>query len=183
VRIVAGKHRGRRIDAPDGWDVRPTSDRVRESLFSILCQGAATLPEDTRVLDVFAGSGALGLEALSRGADFATFMDKDPRSVEQISENVSDLKEVPRARVLRQDATRPGHGGAPCNLVFLDPPYKQGLAPIALETLAADGWIAEGAQVVVELSKKESFEVPDDFTVDQERTYGNTRIVILAADG
>lgn len=183
MRIVAGKHRGRRIDAPSGRDVRPTPDRVRESLFSILCQGSAALPADTRVLDVFAGSGALGLEALSRGADFATFMELDPRSVEQISHNVSDLKEVPRARVLRQDATRPGHSGAPCNLVFLDPPYNQGLAPIALEALSAAGWIAGGAQVVIELSKKEAFEVPDGFAVDQERTYGNTQIVILVADG
>jgi 16S rRNA (guanine966-N2)-methyltransferase len=181
VRIVAGKHRGRRLTAPGGRQVRPTSDRVRESLFSILTEGSATLSADTRVLDAFAGSGALGLESLSRGAGFATFMDTDRECNDLIDQTLADFDEHDRAKVLRRDATRPGKPDIPCDLVFLDPPYRQGLVPKALDALRQGGWIAPGTQIVIELSKKESIAVPEGYDLETERTYGNTRILILDA--
>lgn len=181
MRIVAGKHRGRRLATPGGRNVRPTSDRVREALFSILTQGTAVLPSDTRVLDAFAGSGALGLEALSRGAGFASFMDSDRQSINLINQNLIDLDEHSRATVLQRNATSPGQTDAPFDLVFLDPPYREGLAPLSLEALRQAGWVAPGARIVIELSKKESIEVSEGYSLDTERTYGNTRIVILNA--
>jgi 16S rRNA (guanine966-N2)-methyltransferase len=182
VRIVAGKHRGRRLTAPKGKHVRPTSDRVRESLFSILTQGEATLPKDVRVLDAFAGSGALGLEALSRGAACVTFIDKDRESVDLIEQNLANLGEEGRATVLLWNALRPGPANTPFNLVFLDPPYGAGLVPLALEALRQAGWIATHAQIVIEQSKKEDFKLPDGYSLESERSYGNTHILFVRAN-
>ena len=190
MRIVAGRHRGRTIMAPADDSVRPTSDRVRENLFNILVHGrlaaeGASLLAEARVLDAFAGSGALGLEALSRGAADAVFLDQDLTALECINRNVAALGEEKRATLVQADAFHPPAPSkvrgdpAPRTLLFLDPPYQSGLAAPALAALADSGWLAPGAVAVVELDQKDAFEPPAGFTRADERRYGRTRIVFL----
>jgi 16S rRNA (guanine966-N2)-methyltransferase len=189
MRIVAGRHRGRRLAAPEGLALRPTADRARESLFNILEHGRfsadGTSPlRGARMLDAFAGTGALGLEALSRGGAYLTAMDNEARACAVIRDNARALGETGRVRVLQADATRPpptpGDGkAAPCELVFLDPPYGSGLAGPALSALAAGGWIAEGAICVVEIAAKEDLVPPGGFMLVDERRYGKARILFL----
>ena len=186
MRIVGGKHRGRRIAAPPGNTVRPTSERAREALFNILAHGRfATAPvfEDARVLDVFAGTGAFGLEALSRGARFAAFLEKDRQARDVLATNVTALGESGRTRLLAADATAPPRADGPYDLVFVDPPYRSGLAAPALEALSRAGWIAPDALVVVELAARGGFEPPQGFTPLEERRYGAGRLVFLRATG
>lgn len=184
LKIVGGRHRGRTLEAPEGQNVRPTSSRAREALFNILAHaswhedGTSPLVE-ARVLDAFAGSGALGLEALSRGAAHVTFLDNDARSIRLIGENVAKLGEVAAAKVVRGDATRPPPGREPCDLVFLDPPYRSGLAAPALAALAEAGWLAPDAIVTVELAHNEDILLPSGFEQFDERRYGAAKIVIL----
>lgn len=182
MRIVAGRHRGRRIAAPPGDAVRPTSERAREALFNILAHGrygAAPVFEDARVLDVFAGTGAFGLEALSRGACFATFIENDRDARETLAANIKTLGEASRTRLLVADATTPPRADGPYDLVFLDPPYRSGLAPPALEALSRTGWLGPGVLVIVELAAREDFEAPAGFEVLEERRYGAGRIAFL----
>jgi 16S rRNA (guanine966-N2)-methyltransferase len=184
MRIVAGKHRGRRIAAPEGHDVRPTSDRAREALFNILQHGdfttAGTSPLiDARVLDVFAGSGALGLEALSRGAAHVTCIENSATARSALRANAKALGETARVTVVQADATKPPPASAPCTLVLMDPPYRSGLAAPALAALAERGWLADGAICVVEISAAESLETPAGFTPLDERRYGKAKLVFL----
>ena len=184
MRIVAGKHRGRRIATPPGDIVRPTSERAREALFNILAHGRfapAPIFEDARVLDVFAGTGAFGLEALSRGARFATFIEKDRDAREALAANIKALGESGRTRLLAVDATLPPRADGPYNLVFLDPPYRSGLAAPALEALARTGWLSPDALVIVELAARSDFEPPAGFETLEERRYGAGRLVFLRA--
>jgi 16S rRNA (guanine966-N2)-methyltransferase len=189
MRIVAGRHRGRAIAAPADDSVRPTSDRVRENLFNILTHGRlsaeASLLEGATVLDAFAGSAALGLEALSRGAADAVFLDTDLAALECAHRNVKALGEEERSVLVQADASHPpipakvrGHPRAR-SLVFLDPPYKSGLAGAALAALEAADWLAPGAIAVVELGRGEPFAMPQGFTLADERRYGRTRILFL----
>ena len=184
MRIVAGRHRGRRIAAPPGEALRPTKDRVREAIFNILAhahlgQGGASAIIDARVLDGFAGTGAMGLEALSRGASFATFLDTDTAALACIRANAAALGETARVRVLRADCQRPPRADQACTLVFLDPPYGAGIAPAALDALAGMGWIGADAIAVVEIGAKEDFAPPVGFATLDERVYGIARIVVL----
>lgn len=190
MRIVAGRHRGRAIQAPADDSVRPTSDRVRENLFNILAHGKLSadgtpLLAEARVLDAFAGSGALGLEALSRGAAHAVFLEQDMTALECLNRNVTALGEGKHATLVQADACHPPPPGkvrgdpAPRDLVFLDPPYLSGLAAKALAALAASGWLADGALAVAELDAKDAFVPPAGFTLADERRYGRTRIVLL----
>jgi len=182
MRIVGGKHRGRRIAAPPGEAVRPTSERAREALFNILAHGRfGSRPafEDPRVLDVFAGTGAFGLEALSRGARFATFIEKDREARDVLAANITALGESARTRLLSVDATAPPRADGPYDLVFLDPPYRSGLAAPALIALAQAGWLAPGALVIVELAARGDFEPPPGFEMLEERRYGAGRLVFL----
>jgi 16S rRNA (guanine966-N2)-methyltransferase len=184
MRIVAGKHRGRRIAAPPGDMVRPTSERAREALFNILAHGrfaSAPVFEEARVLDVFAGTGAFGLEALSRGARFATFIEKDRDAREALAANIRALGEASRTRLLVADATVPPRADGPYDLVFLDPPYRSGLAAPALEALSRTGWLGSDALVIVELAARTDFEPPPGFEVLEERRYGAGRLVFLRA--
>ena len=184
LRIVGGKHRGRALVAPEGTATRPTASRAREELFNILmhaswrADGASPVIE-ARVLDAFAGSGALGLEALSRGAAHVTFLDNDPAAIRLIGENLRKLGETAAARVVRSDATRPPPGREPCDLVFLDPPYRSGQAAPALTALAQAGWVARGAIITVELAHNEDIVPPPGFEAIDERRYGAAKIVIL----
>lgn len=184
LRIVGGKHRGRAIAAPEGQATRPTSSRAREALFNILAHASwrpdGTSPLiDARVLDAFAGSGALGLEALSRGAGHVTFLDNDAAAIRLIGDNLRKLGETGAAKVVRADATRPPTSREPCDLIFLDPPYRSGQAAPALAALTQAGWVAPGAIVTVELAHNEDIVPPAGFEAIDERRYGAAKIVIL----
>jgi 16S rRNA (guanine966-N2)-methyltransferase len=184
MRIVAGKHRGRRLDAPAGLEVRPTADRTREALFNILEHGHFTADGTSpllgaQVLDAFAGSGALGLEALSRGAAHATFMDNNAIARSAIRANAKALGESAHVSILQADAANPPTGGVRCTLVFLDPPYRSGLAAQALATLLARGWVANDAICSVELAAGEAFAPPSGFMSVDERRYGKAKLVLV----
>jgi len=186
MRIVAGRNRGRRLLAPGGTIVRPTSERAREALFNILAHGRfAPTPvyQDARVLDVFAGTGAFGLEALSRGARFATFIESDPEARAALAANIEGLGEAGRTRILAADATAPPRPDGPYELAFLDPPYRSALASPALSALAKTGWLAPSALIVVEISARGEFATPEGFTMIEERRYGAGRLIFLRAAG
>ncbi len=185
MQIVAGRHKGRVLAAPEGETVRPTSARAREALFDILAHARFStreLIEGAHVLDAFAGTGALGLEALSRGAADAIFLERDRDARALLAANVKSLREDANARVLAADATRPPRADGPCDLVFLDPPYGENVAAAALEALAEKGWIAEGAVIAVELPAKRNFTPPHGFSPLDERRYGKTAICFLRYD-
>jgi 16S rRNA (guanine966-N2)-methyltransferase len=183
MRIVGGKHRGRRLLAPPGDAVRPTSDRAREALFNILSHGrlaASGLPfAGAVVLDAFAGTGALGLEALSRGAAEAVFIERDHDALAALRRNIETLGETTHTRIMPGDATRPPRGTAACAVAFLDPPYRSGLAGPALTALAAAGWLTPEALVVIETAAGEEFPPGEGFTLLDERVYGAARLVFL----
>ncbi len=183
MRIIGGRHRGRRLLAPPGENVRPTSDRAREALFDILSHGrlaADGLPfAGATVLDAFAGTGALGLEALSRGAAEAVFFERDREALAILRRNVASLGESARAEILACDATRPLRAGLRCAVAFLDPPYRSGLAAVALEAIAAAGWLAADAIAVIEVGAREEFVPPAEFGILDGRVYGAARLVFL----
>lgn len=158
VRIIAGARKGRLLAAPPGATTRPTADRVRQAIFDILLHapwGGPDLLGGARVLDAFAGTGALGLEALSRGADYATFFEKDRAALAALRSNIAGCRWEDRCKVLPRDVTKPTHAPAPCSLIFLDPPYRQDLPALTLAALSAQGWIAPGALAVIETAAQE----------------------------
>jgi 16S rRNA (guanine966-N2)-methyltransferase len=170
------------LRAPEGRAVRPTSDRAREALFDILAHGRfADRPvfEDARVLDAFAGTGAFGLEALSRGAAQASFIEKDRDALAILRGNIAALGEDKNTTVLATDALKPPAATAPVTLAFLDPPYGEDLAAPALAALAAARWFAPDALVVVEAGARQKLVPPPGFTVLEERRYGAARLVFL----
>ncbi len=182
MRIIAGAWRGRTLAAPPGQATRPTADRVRQALFDMLLHapwGGRDVVEGVHVLDAFAGTGALGLEALSRGAARATFMERDRTALLALRANVAACKAADRATVLVADATLPPASTMPCGLVFLDPPYRQDLVPRALATLRAAGWIAPDALVVSETGAEE--ELPGSISPLATRTHGAACVTIWRA--
>lgn len=179
-RIIAGKHRGRRLEVPPGDRVRPTADRLREALFSILEHQRPGLA-GARFVDLFAGCGAVGLEALSRGAAGLIAVEADRAAAAVLKRNVAMLGETARCRLLVADATRLGRATEPASIVYLDPPYESGLARPALLSLEAQGWLDPATLVVVELAAKASFTPPAGFVAEDERRYGAGRIVLLRA--
>ena len=186
MRIVAGKHRGRPIEAPPGEAIRPTSDRAREALFNILVhrflrEDGTPVLQGARILDAFAGTGALGLEALSRGAAHASFMDKDPQAVLAIGANLRRLGENKNADVLRCDAANPPPARQGCDIALLDPPYRSGLAGPALAALQRQGWLKPAALISFEEAAKEPFSPPPGFAVLDERRYGAGKLIFLRA--
>lgn len=186
MRIVGGSHRGRRLIAPPGKTVRPTSDRAREALFNILSHGEfadAGIPfSEKAVLDAFAGTGAFGLEALSRGAAEAVFIENDRDALAVLRRNIAALGEDARSVVVAADATRPPRAPVACALAFLDPPYASGLAAPALTALMQAGWLADRALAVIEVGVRERFAPPAGFALVDERVYGAARLVILRRD-
>lgn len=178
LRIIGGTHRGRRIEIPAGSDARPTGDRVREALFSIITSGIGDAPDlrDARVLDACAGSGALGIEALSRGAAHATFFDTDRPARVQIGLNLDALGLSNQADVHRTaDATKPPAGTA-CDIVFLDPPYDSDVAQTAPAALAASGWIAPSGLIVIETRRGTAIDCGPGFETVDTRSYGDTSL-------
>jgi 16S rRNA (guanine966-N2)-methyltransferase len=184
MRIVGGRFRGRTLNAPASRTIRPTSERLRESIFDILAHRFADVLEDARVIDLFAGSGALGFEALSRGAAFALFVDDGAEAWALLRANVDPLGLGGVTRIWRADATRLGAApnGPAFTLAFLDPPYGKGLAGPALAALGVGGWLAEGALCVVEEAAKAEIAAPANFTLEDERIYGDTRFAFLRFD-
>jgi 16S rRNA (guanine966-N2)-methyltransferase len=181
MRIVGGRLGGRTLAAPKSQNVRPTSDRLRESLFNILAHRSDDAITGARVLDLFAGTGALGLEAISRGAVFALFIDDGAEARALIRQNVEALGLGGLTRVFRRDATRLGgvHPNEPFGLVFLDPPYRKGLAEKALASLRDDGWLAPGALVIVEEATDAGFSAPPGFVDIERRRYDDTEFTFL----
>lgn len=186
MRINAGTHKGRQISAPKGKTTRPTSDRAREAIFNVLAHGLdGPGLNGARVADLFAGTGAFGLEALSRGAAFAVFVENAPAALDALDENIRTLKETDRTGVLKMSVERlgPPPGGVPegaFDVVFLDPPYAQGLTLPALEKLTAHGWLKDGALVVAEVAAKEALSPPAGFKIQKEKTFGAARAVFLS---
>jgi 16S rRNA (guanine966-N2)-methyltransferase len=183
VRIIAGRHRGLRLAEVGAGDpkahLRPTSDRVRESIFNLLTGGRFGDPvTGARVLDLFAGTGALGLEALSRGAAQVTFVDSGRVAQGLIRANLALARRAGDAVMLTQDATRLGPAPAPCGLIFLDPPYGAGLGQVALLAAEKGGWIAPGALAVWEESAPQH--PPLGWTLADHRRYGDTWVTLLS---
>lgn len=186
MRIVGGSFRGLKLAGFDVKGVRPTTDRVRESLFNIMAHDvtlrtvAGPFPAGSRVLDVFAGTGALGLEALSRGAAHVTFLENDPASMALLRENITRSRMRDQVRVLKADALNPGPcRGVSAGLVLMDPPYGEGRAERSLQQLHVTGWLEPGALAVVESDKRDAFDCPESFAEEQVRDYGRTRIRFL----
>jgi 16S rRNA (guanine966-N2)-methyltransferase len=180
---VGGRFRGLTLADVGAGDpaahLRPTSDRVRESLFNILQGGRYGTPlAGARVLDLFAGTGALGLEALSRGAVFATFIENGATALALLRENIAKTRTQAETTILPRDATAPG-AGQPHDLVFLDPPYGKGLGEQALIAARAHGWLAPEALIVWE--ERTPMPAPEGFTPRESRRYGDTHITLLAA--
>lgn len=174
MRIVGGQYRGRSLVAPTGEATRPTTDRTRESLFNILAHHPDSQLAGARVLDLFAGTGALGLEALSRGASSALFVEMGSEARGALRTNIHALGAQGVAKIFRRDATQLGQVGTmkPFDLVFLDPPYGNGLAERALASASAGGWLNDGALAVVEEASEAQLELPDGFEQVDERRMG-----------
>jgi 16S rRNA (guanine966-N2)-methyltransferase len=175
MRIIAGAWRGRPLAAPPGQTTRPTSDRAREGLFSMLASRLGSF-EDLRVADLFAGTGALGLEALSRGAAHCTFVEKDRAALDILKRNIDRLGAGERAEIRAQAVEHLAPPPRPCDLVLMDPPYATGLAQAGLDRAAA--WLAPGGWLSVELHG-ESPTIPDGLETDAERRFGKATLLLL----
>lgn len=185
MRIIGGSFRGLRLADLGKGDMaahlRPTSDRVRESIFNLLLNGGyGNRVANARVLDLFAGTGALGLEALSRGATHALFMDAGAKAAALIRRNIALCHAEDRTSLMRRDATRPGIADQPFDLIFLDPPYGAELGQAALAAIAAGGWLAPDAMIVWEEGTRQV--PPPGFTLLDARRYGDTYVHLLRPD-
>ena len=185
MRVVAGRLKGRVLKAPESRAIRPTSERLRESIFDILLHRHPGAVESARVVDLFAGSGALAIEALSRGAGFALLVDNGSEARALLRANVEALALGGVTRIWRADATRLGKApaGGPFDLAFLDPPYGEGVAGPALASLIAGEWLRPGALLVVEEAAKAAMVAPAALEAIDARTYGDTQIAIFAMRG
>ena len=182
MRVVGGSLRGSRLATPAARAIRPTSDRTREALFNILAHGVEDFDlEDVRALDLFAGTGALGIEALSRGARYCLFIDNGAEARGLVRRNVEALGLTGCTKVWRRDATRLGEAGTmePFGLVFADPPYGQGLGEQALTSALAGGWVRPDAIVVLEEDAGAEIAEIDGLIQIDRRTYGDTQVVIF----
>jgi 16S rRNA (guanine966-N2)-methyltransferase len=181
MRVVGGRLKGRNIASPASRDIRPTADRLRESLFNILIHAYGDPIDGARVIDLFAGTGALGIEAISRGAAFALFVDNGAEARALLRNNVEALGLGGVTKVFRRDAgdLGPAHPVEPFSLVFLDPPYQMKLAEKALGSLRDGGWLTADAMLVVEEAKAAGFVAPDGFEELERRAYDDTEFVFL----
>jgi 16S rRNA (guanine966-N2)-methyltransferase len=182
MRIVGGEFRGRPLAAPRGREIRPTSDRLRETLFDILIHRFGDPVTGARVLDLFAGTGALGLEAMSRGAAWCLFVEEDVEARGLIRRNADALGLTGRTRIFRRDATRLGPVGnvAPFSLLFADPPYGHGLAEKALASARDGGWLTDGAICAVEESASVQLAEIAGFAPSVDRVIGDSRLTVFS---
>src|ERR1700757_4391651 len=181
MRVVGGRLKGRNLASPSSNDIRPTADRLRESVFNILIHAYDDPIEGARVLDLFAGTGALGIEAVSRGAALALFVDEGAEARALLRENVATLGLGGTSKIFRRNATELGDPNplAPFSLAFLDPPYGQGLATAALDSARAGGWLTPDALIVVEEATKAQFAAPKGFRELDRRRYDDTEFIFL----
>jgi len=181
MRVVGGRLKGRNLVSPSSREIRPTADRLRESLFNILVHAYGDPVEGARVLDLFAGTGALGIEAISRGAKFTLFVDNGTEARALLRNNIEALGLGGVTKVFRRDATDlgPVHPVEPFALAFLDPPYGKGLAEKALVSLRDGGWLMPGAVAVVEEAKAAAVVAPDGYEELERRAYDDTEFVLL----
>jgi len=181
MRVVGGRFRGRALAGPKSNAIRPTADRLREALFNILVHGYGDPITGARVLDLFAGTGALGIEAASRGAGFVLFVDDGAEARALLRENTATLGLGGTSRIFRRDATKlgPAHPLEPFSLAFLDPPYGQNLADKALASAHAGGWFIADALIVVEEATKSAFAAPEGFAEIERRVYDDTEFIFL----
>ena len=183
MRIVGGEFRGRPLKTPRSQDIRPTSDRAREAVFNVLAHAHGGRLSGARVLDLFAGTGALGLEALSRGASFCVFIEEGAEARGLIRDNVETMGLQGRTKIFRRDATALGGVGtlAPFSLVFADPPYGRRLGEAALASARAGGWLAPDALICLEEAASAPFDLPEGFDLVEERRYGDSVVRFLDA--
>ncbi|MFN4114590.1 MAG: 16S rRNA (guanine(966)-N(2))-methyltransferase RsmD [Sphingomonadaceae bacterium] len=181
MRIVAGQWRGRKLVAPKGEATRPTADRTRETLFNMLASRLGSF-EDLRVADLFAGSGALGIEALSRGAAHCLFVEQEAEALKSIRANVAALGARDRSEVRAGSVLALPTAPEPLDLLLLDPPYGTGAGAVALDRLLRLGWIGAGTWMAVETGAKEHVNV-DGLVIDAERTVGKAKLTLLQAGG
>lgn len=181
MRVVGGSFRGRPLQAPRSAAIRPTTDRTREAVFNVLAHRFVDRLEGARVLDLFSGTGALGIEALSRGASFCLFIEESVEGRGLVRANVEALGLQGKTKLFRRDASRLGEVGtmAPFDLVFADPPYGKGLGDAALRSASSGGWLVPGALCVVEEAADAAFDPGSQFAVLDERPYGDTVIRFL----
>lgn len=181
LRIISGEWRGRKLAAPEGDTTRPTADRTRETLFSMLVSRLGDF-DGLKVADLFAGSGALGLEALSRGAAHCLFVDQDAAAIRAIRKNIANLQAQSRSDVRASSALILGAAKEPLDLVLLDPPYDTGAGAVAVDKLARLGWIGEGTWVSLETGKGEAVSIKG-FETDATRDVGKARLHLLRKVG
>ena len=182
MRITGGRFGGRILKAPASRAIRPSADRLRESLFNTLIHRPESPLEGADAIDLFAGTGALGLEALSRGAAYVLFVDNGVEARALLRANVEALGVAGITRIFRRDATRLGDAPDPgrFRLAFLDPPYGRGLASGALRALRDGRWLRDGALATIEESAEAAVDLPDGFTCEERRVYGDTQVVFAA---
>ncbi|MBV8790895.1 MAG: 16S rRNA (guanine(966)-N(2))-methyltransferase RsmD [Pseudolabrys sp.] len=182
MRVVGGRLGSRPLKGPKSQGIRPTSDRLREALFNILAHSYGDPVSGARVLDLFAGTGALGIEAISRGATYALFIDDGVESRALLRDNVETLGLGGVTRIFRRDATKlgPVYPVEPFTFAFLDPPYGKGLAEKSLTSMREGGWLRPGSVVVVEEAADTNFVAPDGYSEQERRSYDDTQFMILS---
>lgn len=176
LRIISGQFKGRRLDVPDGPQIRPTSDRLRERIFSVLQSRVGSF-EALSVADIFAGTGAMGIEAVSRGAAKAWFVEKHEGSLQLLRGNLEKVGIAGLGRVIAADARQLPKVDEPFNILFLDPPYRRRLAESTMTSLVERGWAGNDSLVIVEIAADDRFDLPDGFRMVDERQQGNSRVV------
>lgn len=179
TRIIAGRFKARRLEVPEGLDVRPTTDRMRERLFSMLMHSRYPDLAGANVADLFAGTGALGLEALSRGAAHVTFVERARPSLDCLKRNIATLGAREEVSILPSDASKLPPARTAFDFIFMDPPYRMGLVRPTLDAIVAGGWLAEGGVIVCELAADDATEFPAELEVVDERSQGQQRVVFL----
>lgn len=178
MRIIAGKHKGRRIDCPEGNAIRPTSDMLRGAVFNIL--NFAVDWENANILDGCCGTGAFGIEALSRGAKFVTFVDSNRDSIEVTKHNLSKLNEDGHYEFMSHAIENLPEARRQYNVLYIDPPYSSGLVPKALKVLRNKNWIAKDAIIMAEIAERDKLAAPEGYVIKSERRYGNSKLIILS---
>lgn len=177
MRIISGKFRGRSLYTPHDLHTRPTSDRVRESIFNVLENGLSIKWTGLHILDLYAGTGALGIEALSRGASFCLFIDQHSHAIDIVKRNASLF---PHTTIWQEDAVHlKVNPYSPFDVIFLDPPYKKNLVPSTLQNLLSSNYLKNECCIIIEISNKEEVNLMNSFEVLKEKTYGNTKIIFV----
>lgn len=179
MRIIAGKHRSRQLLAPEGHAVRPTTDKMRERVFSMLMHGRYPALLNANVADLFAGTGALGLEALSRGASHVTFVEKSPSSIACLKKNIISLKEEDQTTLLQVSARALPEVANAFDFIFMDPPYHKGLVEPTLHSIMAQKWLDKEGVIVCECATDDQIEYPEGLIEIDERRQGQQRVVFL----